>query len=373
MNMEEWQRKLKAEKEAARKKKSESAEILHGYRGDLKDDELKLKAIREEERKKAQDAQQILHSYKGAQLLDGVKSKEQRTEQHFPTPVNAGQGLHRDDVLDNIVQGSVSERAAALAAAAAAEGSTTAVPIPSASSSSIHSTTSRNPVTSDNSTAAPNQDNVHVSVRADDDDDDDDDDDFGPSLHPIQSKTTESNPSLLQQQSPPELLSSPIASTAAATTTTTTTTTTSSNPSLVSDNIEPKISTPIEESVMVEKPLETMISNGTSAAAAALDTPTFQEPLQRMDILLAFGLVTISSPPNLESYMMAVQKIASTAIQEKNEEGAIMDPNCPPYVKETKWDGTLLLNTIRCFLVVTSSLFLSDTLRNVLSSCCWKK
>jgi hypothetical protein len=330
MNMEEWQRKLKAEKEAARQKKSESAEILHGYRGDLKDDELKLKAIRDEERKKAQDAQQILHNYKGSQLPDGVKSKEQRTEQHFPTPVNAGQGPHRDDVLDAIVQGSVSERAAALAAAAAAESASAvlSVPIPSTSSSS------RNSAALDASNGAtPIQGNVHASVQADDDDDydeeeEDEEDDFGPSLQPVQNTPVGNDPSMLQYPPPSELSTPPIAST-----------TTNTTP-LVLEKIEQKTtSTPIEESVMVEKPLDAMISNGTSSATTLeISTPL---QLQRMDILLAFGLVTISSPPNLESYMTAVQKIATTAIQDNNEEGATMDPNFPPYVKDTKWDGTL--------------------------------
>ena len=320
--MEEWQRKLKAEKDASRQKKSESAEILHGYRGDLKDDELKLKAIRDEERKKAQDAQQILHSYKGSQLPDGVKSKEQRSEQHFPTPVNAGQGPHRDGVLEAIVQGSVSERAAALAAAAAVDGASS-IPIPSGSSSH-----SRNPLIADTSTAEPSVCTVNASVPADDDDDDDDDDDFGPSLQPSPNTPLENDSTLLQQP-PSSLLNDPIVPTAAI-----------PAPSVISNEVPPKISTPIEESVMVDKPLEAAISNGTSAGTEEGNIPAEQQPLQRMDILLAFGLVTISSPPNLEAYMTAVQTIASKSIQANNEEGATMDPTCPPYVKDTKWDGT---------------------------------
>ena len=324
MNMEEWQRKLKAEKDAARQKKTESAEILHGYRGDLKDDELKLKAIREEERKKALDAQQILHNYKGSQLPEGVKTKEQRTEQHFPTPVNAGQGPHRDGVLDVIVQGSVSERAAALVAAAAADGASS-IPIPSASSST-HSI-SRNPAISDPSTVTASEGKANGTVLADDDDDDDDDDDFGPSL---QSNSSGYNPTTLGQP-PSDVMNHSMALT-----------TMTVAPSA---EIEPKPSTPIEESVMVEKPPEAFMSNGTTASASETTSteeiiPTPQQPLQRMDILLAFGLVTISSPPNLESYMTAVQTIAANAIQESNEEGAIMDPNYPPYVKDTKWDST---------------------------------
>ena len=307
MNMEEWQRKLKAEKDAARQKKSESAEILHGYRGDLKDDELKLKAIRDEERKKAQDAQQILHNYKGTQIADGVvaKSKEQRTEQHFPIPVNAGQGPNGVQ-LDVIAPGSVSERAAALAAAA--EGASSSIPV-----SSAHST-SRNATTGGASTSIP----------ADDDDDDDDDDDFGPSLQPTSDTPMMSDSAVLQQ---------PVSS-------------------LLNDVTQqpPGGSTPIEESVMVEKSLE-VISNG----ATTVEGTTAKQPLQRIDVLLAFGLVTISSPPNLEAYMKAVETIATKSIQESsNAEGATLDPNCPPYVQDTKWDGTHLL--FCCFPTTLASL-----------------
>lgn len=321
--MEEWQRKLKAEKDAARQKKSESAEILHGYRGDLKDDELKLKAIRDEERKKAQDAQQILHNYKGVQLPDGAttKSKEQRTEQHFPTPVNAGQGPHRDDVLDAIVQGSVSERAAALAAAA--EG-VSSIPIPSGSST--HSA-SQNPAT------LASAGDVNASVPAVDNyDDDDDDDDFGPSLQPSPNEPLVNNSTVLQQ-TPSTFLANPIVST-----------TTDSVPIVTSDEIQPPISNPIEESVMVEKTPDIVAANGSSSITMPAKgiIPTPKQPLQRIDVLLAFGLVTISSPPNLESYMKAVETIATKSIQESNEEGAMMDPTYPPYVKDTKWDGTHL-------------------------------
>jgi hypothetical protein len=110
--MEEWQRRIKAEKEAERKKKSESAEILHGYQGGVSEEELKLRALREEERKKLQDAQENLRAYK-AKEVEGVRSPRGKRQQvDYPTPVNVG-GEY-EDPLAAIAKGSVSEKAAKL-------------------------------------------------------------------------------------------------------------------------------------------------------------------------------------------------------------------------------------------------------------------
>lgn len=114
--MEEWQRKLKAEKEAERKKKQDSAALLQKYRGGVDDDDLKLKALREEERTKKMDAQNNLHNYK-AKEVEGVNNKKQQRNHdnaNLPVPVNAD-GSASHDPLAGIEFGSVSERAAALA------------------------------------------------------------------------------------------------------------------------------------------------------------------------------------------------------------------------------------------------------------------
>lgn len=93
--MEEWQRRQRAEKEAARKKKTESAELLRGYRGGVNDEELKLRTLREEERRKTIDAQQHLHNYKG---VGGVNEEDLKLralrEEERRKAMEAEQNLH---------------------------------------------------------------------------------------------------------------------------------------------------------------------------------------------------------------------------------------------------------------------------------------
>jgi hypothetical protein len=115
MNMEEWQRRVKAEKDAARKKKSESSELLHGYRGELRDEELKLKKLREEERQRQLDAERNLHSYQ-AKELEGIKAMEHKAARNQqPIHADAASSAAKDymDGFNVLAAGSVSERAAA--------------------------------------------------------------------------------------------------------------------------------------------------------------------------------------------------------------------------------------------------------------------
>lgn len=126
MNMEEWQRRMRAEKEAERKKKTESAELLRGYRGGVNDEELKRRTLREEERRKTMDAQQNLHNYKGLAAIERLQ-QQQNAKKHqqaatHPVPVNAGSSSSNKDRLAGLEFTSVSDRAAALAAAAEAAG-----------------------------------------------------------------------------------------------------------------------------------------------------------------------------------------------------------------------------------------------------------
>lgn len=145
-NMEDWQRRIKAEKDAERKKKTESAEMLHGYHGgvndsDLKlrnlkqeerrrklessdiihsfhggiisDADLKLKSLKEEERKKLLDAQESWHNYKVKEI--DIKKKDQSPKQkNNPLPVNIGR--ERQDPKFHIVEGCVSDRVSQFAA-----------------------------------------------------------------------------------------------------------------------------------------------------------------------------------------------------------------------------------------------------------------
>ena len=303
MNMEEWQRKLKMEKEASRQKKTESAEILRGYRGELKDDDMKLKAIREEERKKHQDAQELLHNYKGLQFQEGMAKSKERPEQHFPTPVNAGSN-NRDDVLDSIVLGSVSERAAALAAAAAK------APIPIPDSAAVfrnHPVERSNPDKSGSSNGVV--DALNHGLDGNEKDDDDDDDDFGPSL-PTNSIQTPMN----IVSDAPTVTNDPLLGT-------------TSN----MDSVSAADAVRSDESVLAENVPTTM---NFAPATTSEVSPSVSKPF-RVDVLFAFGLVTIQVQPNLDSYLSAVQSIVAASLEQTT---STVNPLYPPYVKNTEWD-----------------------------------
>ena len=107
MNMDEWQRRLKADKEAERKKKMESSEMLKGYRGSgLAEEDKKLMQMRQEDRKKHLLAEQMLHEYRKTDEPGAKKRPERQQAQHPPGVERAA------DPLGYISPGSVSARAA---------------------------------------------------------------------------------------------------------------------------------------------------------------------------------------------------------------------------------------------------------------------
>jgi hypothetical protein len=67
---EDFQRRLKAQKDSDRKKQLDAQTLLQGYRGSVTGEDLKLKAMKEEERKKNLDAERLLHSYQKKEELD---------------------------------------------------------------------------------------------------------------------------------------------------------------------------------------------------------------------------------------------------------------------------------------------------------------
>lgn len=66
--MEEFQLRLRAQKEEERQKKTETTKNLHQYRGGVAEEGLKLKALRDEDRKKQQDAERLLRSFRGSPM-----------------------------------------------------------------------------------------------------------------------------------------------------------------------------------------------------------------------------------------------------------------------------------------------------------------
>jgi len=66
MNLEEWNLRMRAQKEQERKKKTESAEMLRGYRGGvLKEEDTRLAELRREDRRKHTETAEMLRGYRG--------------------------------------------------------------------------------------------------------------------------------------------------------------------------------------------------------------------------------------------------------------------------------------------------------------------
>jgi len=326
--MEEWQRRMKAEKEAERQKKMESASTLHGYRGgvaedDLKlkkekdaerqkkmesaemlkgyrggvtEEDLKLKALREEERKKHQEAADSLHSYQAKEVKTIPKQRQSQGPQTaYPTPVNAGSDKNNDR-LAGIDFGNVSERAAALTAAEL---------------NAQKHTTNATATTTQQSTGMPNG-----SLPTTEDAAATDNDANGEAVPPAPISTE----SPVWSQEPAMISDSPVLVEAPSDSAT-------ESPVMVPH------ARPVEDTAAAPATNESATANGHGATTAKTPSPA------RFDVLFSFGIVTVHKEPDLTSYMSAVQNVVSKALTE-NDTGITFEPSKRPFVKDRQWDST---------------------------------
>jgi hypothetical protein len=315
--MDEWQRRMRAEKEAERKKKTESAEILKGYKGGVADADLKLKALREEERKKFADAQQNLHSYKAKEIeVPGGAAHKKQPRQSLPqanVQADAKAEAYKDP-LEGMVFGSVQERAAALAAQAEAAASL------NGSYSALDTSTTKYGGAQDLSEVET------TSHHAND--------------------TTWAEPETIME------VPAPAESVKESTTTTTTTTTTTAETEIPSENMEqppPKEAvssyTPTAATaaaVEEEKKVESDPVPNEASSYHAIENHHHNKNMIpfRLDILFSFGLVTVQPVPETSRYMDAVQKIVQQALDNSSRDtAAVLDPSYTPFVKDQKVDG----------------------------------
>jgi len=81
INMLDWQAQQKALKDQDRMSKTETAKMLHNYRGDTDDISSKLSTLKQEDRKSKQEAARLLHSYRGTADITGTtKSPKTRAD-----------------------------------------------------------------------------------------------------------------------------------------------------------------------------------------------------------------------------------------------------------------------------------------------------
>jgi hypothetical protein len=313
--MDEWQRRMRAEKEAERKKKTESAEILKGYKGGMiADADLKLKALREEDRKKVADAQQNLHSYKAKEIgeVPGATANKKQPRQSLPNVQADATAQAYKDPLEGMVFGSVQERAAALAAQA--EAAAAAASLNGSFSAFDQSATTKY-------SAAQDLSEVETSHHVDD----------GTLEDPetitevAPPETTKETAPVMETELSSENMEQPIEAVSSYTPTTTA--------AAVSVEEEKKVeSDPVSEQVAPDHVIESI--NHTNLH----DNNNNKIPV-RLDILFSFGLVTGQPVPETSRYMDAVQKIVQQALDNSSRDVAL-DPSHAPFVKDQKVDGT---------------------------------
>lgn len=281
--VKEEELKLKKEKDADRQKKLESASMLQGYRGGVKEEDLKLKALREEERKRHEDAKRTLHSYQAKEVKTIPKERKSMGPQTtaYPTPVNSGTDKNNNP-LAGIEFGNVSERAAALAAAAESVSET------GAGGSNYNNTGSTNGVPGSAESPVTTQDAAVIS----------------------------DSPVLVEAPSAESGSSADGPNPAAPT---------GESPVMVSPAV-------------VEKEPQVETSPVTNNVHAAVPAAAVESSSVRFDVLFSFGLVTVHQDPNLTSYMAAVQNVVSTALTDKTDSNITFDPSHGPFVKNKKWD-----------------------------------
>ena len=85
INMLDWQAQQKALKDQERLSKTQTAELLHKYRGDTDDISSKLSTLKQEDRRSKEEAARLLHSYRGtAGILNPVTKSPQRPGYDMP-------------------------------------------------------------------------------------------------------------------------------------------------------------------------------------------------------------------------------------------------------------------------------------------------
>lgn len=387
--MDEWQRRMKAEKEAERQKKSASADLLRGYRGgDVDEEAKKLKAAREEERRKKDEAQKALQEYKGSDMEEVKKLKAQREEElrkkqdaqsnlhdykskdvgesgprrdaHYthhnqmPIPVNRLENPREENVEPSI---SVSERAAHFAGRGApappsgyGENSKAVAASDVMSISPNETVNSQNdnllgePIQQSSLSSEPTKSNGIVSNQMD----------LGSATNEIAEDL-----SVLDDKAESEAPSSMNNSQQVA--------------SLPSSSSFDEEHTAVKEEILTD-------SNEAESATEMLSTMnSYSVPVEeehtvgkedilpedvesksqkqqsnirervRLDVLFSFGLVTIQTDPTLDPYMNAVEEVVLKAIAGDASLAAKVayNKNHKPYVKSTLWDRKYYL----CWLI----------------------
>lgn len=337
--MDEWQKRMKAEKESERQKKNETADMLRSFRGGDLEEAKKLKAAKDEERRKKEEAQRALQDYKGNDMeelkkLKALREEEQRQKQEaqsqlhdykakemddigihsrrgsshpthreqVPIPVNRENDANRDE-QDLLVGVSVSERAAALAALASKSEN---IPVPS----SGYLNNSKREMLHDN---------------------------FDPV---VESSTVPQEDNLIANESPNDMFVTETPETA----TVHCVSSDSNGQSKQANSIEDLVVKSNDEiSKHKDEHKDENLTKSNQASTTNSNVESIDSPEHiRVDVMFSFGLVTAQLDPPLDAYIDAVEKVVDDAIQGDLDlsKKVLYNKSHRPFVRNTEWDRT---------------------------------
>jgi hypothetical protein len=322
VTMDEWQNRLRAQKKQDRENKSQSAEILHNYRGGIKDEDEIQKKIRLEEQQKKKDAEQFLRSYRPD--ADAVDSHVPKRETCVSSPTKFGGPLSevvhargKDDPRNSITAGAVSSIAANFT------GSSTRTS-PHTPSKPMRATWERpDPPTEDDAAKSCSVGGLSGSFtdvgsyHSNDNNNNKD--------HEWVQVTSEEIRSEGFPPGPKETFSMalPVFDHKTATT----------NDLAVEDGSNPFLDL---EDTTPENPAADVPTNTPFGGAANKEAI-----ISRSDISFSFGLISTTSQRSLDPYMQAVQGVVQSALAENAEMGEMItiSTSDPPFVQSIQSDG----------------------------------
>lgn len=285
--MDEWQNRLRAQKEQERQNKNQAKETLQSYRKTgISEEEEQLRKIRLEEQRKKKEATQLLNSYRpNVDDLDSISPKNQQSANNNkkydgPEPVTA----QKVDPRSAIAAGAVSSMAA-------------------------NFDNKNSPTSSDAGGSIDGRENTYSEATTEpvgqqEGEEENNEADYIEKSSPLKNQVVPmENDTLVQSANNNESQSH-------------------SDADWVDVKPEEILRSETPE-ILAEKPLQ--------------GHPT----LVRLDVDFSFGLISTKAKPILDSYMQAVEEVVQSALdEESNIKGhTFYNPKFRPFVEEIQRDG----------------------------------
>lgn len=282
VTMDEWQNRLRAQKQQDRQSKTQSAQILHSYRGSMKDEDEIQKRMKLEEQQKKKDAELYLRNYRpNVEDVEALASPKKQNQAKYdgPLPPVVGAPL-KDDPRNTIAAGAVSS----IAANFTGSGTPTGADVANSSETRTFDDT--------NGT-------VNISIAT----------------------TVQLNNNA--NGAPPAQLDFSLVS--------------GNNSQSTTDTAQEWVQVTSEEVPVVDD------RGATSSKIVTVNDDADEPQFVRLDVDFSFGLISTRAQPAVDSYMEAVEDVVQGALQENGvmKEHISFDPMYSPFVENIQKDGMI--------------------------------